>query len=340
MTRKDRRRSEQRKEQSERDKAKYLSEHSVYGQVAAFKHWLGLAQSQGIYGDCLPIPFELIDFTASFIASVMNGVTSELILMTSSLIESQSYRENVNFIRKTLAKAQISCSSLLCSLWYIDQYFFLKHSHEDEKRKCPKRERWNPKELFLASIIVADKYIADITWLNSDWSEWTHFTYSTQEINQFEKRFLKEMNYTLYISELEYSQFVSYLEFRLHSRQLLVNVDFPLLSYRDMDVLSQTLDPFYVRRLKLNLRPFEAMILLAKQAVSIFVVYMATALAVLTSAGYHHRYIVDLFKTFLLNEKENIAVMVISGIISKDESICYYEPSHALHLGFKNITCQ
>jgi hypothetical protein len=85
--------------------------------------------------------------TASFIASLMNGVTSDLILMTSSLSQSTCYRENVNFIRKTLSKAQISCSSLICSLWYIDQYFQQPHSN------------WGPRDLFIASIVAADKYL-------------------------------------------------------------------------------------------------------------------------------------------------------------------------------------
>ncbi|KAI7907201.1 uncharacterized protein BX663DRAFT_495169 [Cokeromyces recurvatus] len=334
MTRKDPKRSAKRKEQSERDKSRYLSEHSIYGQAAAFKHWLGLVQSQGMRGNHLPIPFELIDFTASFIASVMHGVTSELILMTSSLTESQSYRENINFIRRTLSKAQISCSSLICSLWYIDQYFFL------QQEDLTTINKWNPRDLFLASIIVADKYIADITWLNSDWSEWTHFTYSNQEINRLEQRFLKDIHYKLYISELDYSQFVSYLEFRLHSRQLLVSGG-SLLSYRDIDVLSQTLDPAYVRRLKLNLRPFEAMVLLAKHVVSIFIAYMTTTLAVLMTRPYF----IDFLKTFLVNEKDNIAMIVVNGIdLFKEESISigYYEAatSYALNLGFHNITCQ
>lgn len=76
--------------------------------------------------------------------------------MTTTLAQSQSYRENVNFIRRTLSKAQISCSSLICSLWYIDQYFQQPH----------KKIKWHPKDLFLASIVVADKYMYDDAWIN------------------------------------------------------------------------------------------------------------------------------------------------------------------------------
>lgn len=91
-----------------------------------------------------------VDLTASFIASLISG--SDFILVTPPLGDSlQVFRENVNFIRKTLSKAQISCSSLICSLWYIDQYF---HQPDIIKKGC-----WNPRDLFIASIVVADKYL-------------------------------------------------------------------------------------------------------------------------------------------------------------------------------------
>ncbi|KAI9340984.1 hypothetical protein BD770DRAFT_431291 [Pilaira anomala] len=272
MSKKNPKRSMQRKEQSERDKAKYLTDTSVYSQVAAFRQLLGLVQRQGMHGNYIPIPFELIDLTASFIASLISG--SDFILITPPLGNSlQLFRENVNFIRRTLSKAQISCSSLICSLWYIDQYF-----HQPD---LIKKSIWNPRDLFIASIVVADKYLADVTWLNTDWSEWTHFTYTTSHINTLEKRFLTDMNFKLYISNINYSQFVSYLEFRLHTRQILLG---NVLSYRDIDVLSQSLNPEYVARLQLNLRPFEAMLLLIKHALKICVMYTA-ALATLISAG-------------------------------------------------------
>lgn len=141
-----------------------------------------------------------------------------------------------------------------------------------------------------------------MTWLNTDWSEWTHYSYSTTQINLLEKRFLNDINFNLYISPISYSNFVSYLEFQLHTRQLLVCCG--IFSYRDIDVLSQSLNPEYVKRLGLNLRPFEAMILLAKQATSIFVMYAAT-LATLVSAGY--------WIVLQLN-KEEIAMIILSGI--------------------------
>jgi hypothetical protein len=74
-----------------------------------------------------------------------------------------------------------------------------------------------------------------------------------------------------------------------------------------MDVLSQSLTPAYVERLQLNIRPFEAMVLLAKQATSILVMYAAT-LVTLASAGYVlSQYAVTL-------QKDEIAMMILSGL--------------------------
>jgi hypothetical protein len=144
-----------------------------------------------------------------------------------------------------------------------------------------------------------------VTWLNSDWSEWTSYSYTTAQITSLESRFLRQLDFKLYISPTDYHNFVSYLEFRLHARQLLGDV--LLLSYRDMDVLSQSLTPAYVERLQLKIRPFEAMVLLAKQATSILVVYAATLVA-LASAGYVlSQYTVTL-------QKDEIAMMILSGL--------------------------
>lgn len=61
------------------------------------------------------------------------------------------FRENANFIRKTLSHAQVSCSSLLLSLWYIDQIF---------QQSCPHHQPdWSTRDLFIAGIVVADKFL-------------------------------------------------------------------------------------------------------------------------------------------------------------------------------------
>lgn len=115
---------------------------------------------------------------------------------------------------------------------------------------------------------------ADITWTNADWAEWTNYAYSCEEITRLERRFLQDLHYRLFIDEREYIHFCSFLEFRLHSRRIS-----DALSYRDIHVLSQSLLPTYVERLHLSLRPYEAMLLLAKTVTSICIVYATTVMA-------------------------------------------------------------
>jgi hypothetical protein len=140
------------------------------------------------------------------------------------------------------------------------------------------------------------------------------------------------MNFKLYISNLNYSNFVSYLEFRLHTRQLICGND---VSYRDIDVLSQSLNPEYVKRLQLNLRPFEAMLLIVKQAISILVVYAAT-LATLVSAG-----IIIVNKSdWIIGQiqqpqmKEQLAMVILSGLDLFNKGGAIFTTHH------KIITCQ
>lgn len=120
------------------------------------------------------------------------------------------------------------------------------------------------------------------------------------------------MNFKLYISNINYCNFVSYLEFRIYTRQLLCGN----VSYRDIDVLSQALNPEYVARLGLNLRPFQAMILLAKQAVSILVMYAAT-LATLVSAGFYIVHQSDWTLLQMQDNEQQSALMALSDIMNE-----------------------
>lgn len=83
------------------------------------------------------------------------------------------------------------------------------------------------------------------------------------------------MNYQVYVNEQDYRDFCDYLQFRLHLQQL----GRQSLSYHDVHVLSQSLPPVYVSRLRLSLRPVEAMILLAKTVTSICFMYALTFVA-------------------------------------------------------------
>ncbi|KAI8393530.1 uncharacterized protein BYT42DRAFT_551372 [Radiomyces spectabilis] len=274
-------RSMMRKEQSERDRYKHLCTCSYYSQVAAFHLGLDSAQRQGMQGYFIRIPLELIDLTAAFIASMLDGEDILLFPYPSS----ESFRANVNFIQKTLLKAQISWSSLIACLWYLDR---LPRKRRDQQRR---RKSWSSKDLFIASIVVADKYLADITWTNADWVENTNYVYSLDRINQLERQLLQELDHRLFITEEEYRQFCHYLEFRLHLPHIMGDaIMLRSLTYKDIHVLSQALPAAYVGRLHLSLRPYEAIALLAKTVFSISVVYSA-AMVIMVLAGYlMHQY--------------------------------------------------
>ncbi|KAI9274710.1 hypothetical protein BDA99DRAFT_498313 [Phascolomyces articulosus] len=261
-----------RKEQSERDKMAYHADRSYYGHMVAFQHMLAVAKQSGYHDTSTVIPMELIDFTAIFISSLVNRCS--LLPLTTA---ADTLRSNINFIRKTLSKAQISCSSLILCLWYIDHHpSFCNHQQPSD---------WTPRDLFLASVIVADKFLADVTWTNSDWSDFTQQQHSCQDINRLERRFLHDIRYKLFVPEQAYYDFCSYLEFRLTVAKQPNFFHLLPLSYRDLRVLSQSLLPVYVERLHLTLRPFEAMWLLTKTAASICVMY---GMAVLMSYVVYH----------------------------------------------------
>lgn len=111
------------------------------------------------------------DFAAVFITSLVNGHD----FLLPSFYSSSPNPPDVNFISRTLARAQVSCSSLLLSLWYIDQYFQPGRRRCCKSRSSSRRQKayfdechnsddnihssWHPRDLFIASIVVADKYL-------------------------------------------------------------------------------------------------------------------------------------------------------------------------------------
>ncbi|CAO3619997.1 unnamed protein product [Cunninghamella blakesleeana] len=365
MSRRNLKRSNIRKQQSEKDKLKYIDQtSSQYGNLIGLQHLLGTIQKQDIqYHQYMKIPLELIDLTAAFIASLISGNDYYLLGIPSTLSTSsfgfldqtfEAYQSNVNFIRKTLSKAQISYSSLIVCLWYIDQFFnnhrHHHHHHYHHQRKQQQRRRrqqqqqqdhhdkeekssyesssssstntchccsWGVRDIFMASIIVADKYMADITWSNADWAECTNYYYTNQDINRLERLFLKEMNYQLFISlEENYYPFCHYLEFRLHSRQMAIYNNMihqhheMIMSYHTINILSQHLPPIYQEKLGLTLRPLDAMLLLTKITTQICFMYLTTVVATLSTVYLCYQYSHTILQ-FILNDLMNPHMLCI-----------------------------
>ncbi|KAI8089557.1 uncharacterized protein BX664DRAFT_136817 [Halteromyces radiatus] len=323
MSKRNFKRSNIRKQQSEKDKLKFIQDQSSqYGKLAAFQHFLGALQHQDIqYHQYIKIPVDLIDLTAAFIASLISGNDYLLALPSPDMmtVTLDTYQANIKFINKTLTRAQVTYSSLIVCLWYIDQ-FFCRRRITHAKRKQSTRT-WQVRDLFMASIIVADKYMADLTWYNADWADSTQYAYSCHDLNQLERRFLEEMDYSLFVSDQDYYNFCNYLEFRVHLRQINIGSRIMSLSYHNINVLSQQLNPIYVKRLGLSLRPFEAMILLAKTVTSICIMYAATIAATISTAYICYQYSNWLVTVLLEKSIQEHMVLMLVDILDLPDGL-------------------
>lgn len=122
------------------------------------------------------------------------------------------------------------------------------HRHNNSNK--PGLESWSCITLFLISVICADKYLFDATFTNAEWADFTRGQYTTQELNDLERRFLGQLQYKLYVSEPEFDGFLSYLEVILALKQVWGRGFLAALSYSDVRILSQRLMPAYADRLQ------------------------------------------------------------------------------------------
>ncbi|RUS31279.1 hypothetical protein BC938DRAFT_478135 [Jimgerdemannia flammicorona] len=304
-------------------------------------------------GEYTKIPLELIDLTATLIATLITGhsysyfLFGPAITFPSSPTRSHSPTSNsfhatlhhdVAFIRRVLRRAQISCTELILSLFYIDRFFHATKERQGGLRrksrldgaessssssgseieaesgtesasgegegKSGKADGWSTRDLFMASIVVADKFlwvlfsfppfparmhfvfIADATWPNKEWSVSTSSHYTPSDLTHLERRFLTSLDYRLFVTEQQYRDFVAYLEVLLHLNELLRRGFSSALSYKDVRVLSQYILPAYMKRLRMNpLRPIQAMLLVAGYTAAIYMVYVA-GLAIVAAVGW------------------------------------------------------
>lgn len=110
------------------------------------------------------------------------------------------------------------------------------------------QEPWSSITLFLVAVICADKYLFDATFSNAEWADFTKGHYSTQELNDLERRFLGHLQYKLYVSEPEFDGFLQYLEVILALKQVWGR-GLVAFSYSDVRILTQNLLPAYAGRL-------------------------------------------------------------------------------------------
>ncbi|KAI8091259.1 cyclin domain-containing protein [Gilbertella persicaria] len=141
------------------------------------------------------IPCILIDFTAMTLCDLI-----------PTRKKNRSLPEFVFFVQKVTHQAHIHVRTLLVALIYLKR----------AKSNLPKRAVGNDDtthRMFLASLLLASKFLQDTTWTahalsNRRVYEICGGLFSLQEINQFERGFLKLIQYDCYVDDQALHQFV------------------------------------------------------------------------------------------------------------------------------------
>jgi len=128
------------------------------------------------------------------------------------------------FIQETLRRSRTSWSTLQTALFYlmrIRQQITILWLNPDRwilSSKDNNNQGSDPatcgRRMFLASLIVASKYLQDRNYANNAWSKICGLP--VQEINAIERRFLKLIDYNLFIGEDRYRRWTSSLRSHIH----------------------------------------------------------------------------------------------------------------------------
>ncbi|CAO3703377.1 unnamed protein product [Rhizopus stolonifer] len=114
--------------------------------------------------------------------------------------------ELVYFILKVTTEARISCHIAVIALIYIERC----------KKALPKHAMGDQDtihRIFVASILIASKYLQDSTWgnrlNNATMASICYRFYTLEEINQLETSFLKLIKYDCFVHPLEVDHYLS-----------------------------------------------------------------------------------------------------------------------------------
>jgi hypothetical protein len=123
------------------------------------------------------------------------------------------------FIQETLRRSRTSWSTLQTALFYLMKikpqitFLWLNPDRWTLNSKDNNTQGSDPatcgRRMFLASLIVASKYLQDRNYANNAWSKICGLP--VQEINAIERRFLKLIDYNLFIGEDRYKRWTSLL---------------------------------------------------------------------------------------------------------------------------------
>lgn len=130
--------------------------------------------------------------------------------------------ELVYFILKVTTEARVSCHVAVIALIYIERCkkSLPKHATGDQGnhpfylQKIFIIKLDTIHRIFVASILIASKYLQGTTWGNNEMNNATMATicyrfYTLQEINQLETSFLKLIKYNCFVHPLEVENYLS-----------------------------------------------------------------------------------------------------------------------------------
>ncbi|ORX44239.1 hypothetical protein DM01DRAFT_1340427 [Hesseltinella vesiculosa] len=138
-----------------------------------------------------------------------------------------------NFIREILRRSKATYFMLQISLFYL---FRVKRVVQG-KLRIPASDRsfreglmCCGRRMFLASLMVASKYIHDKGYPNKAWADASGLP--LQEINAAEMAFLQMIDYCLYISEASFEKWYTMLDQRLKKRKQQVVMEQPAAGFQ------------------------------------------------------------------------------------------------------------
>jgi len=124
------------------------------------------------------------------------------------------------FVQETLRRSRTSWSTLQTALYYLTkvkgqiELLWLNPDRWTLNSKDNDNQGSDPatcgRRMFLASLIIASKYLQDRNYANNAWSKICGLP--VQEINAIERRFLELIEYNLFISEDIYKSWTSSLQ--------------------------------------------------------------------------------------------------------------------------------
>ncbi|CEP17985.1 hypothetical protein [Parasitella parasitica] len=129
------------------------------------------------------------------------------------------------FIQEVLKRSRTTYSTLQTALFYLFRArpAIIQHLQQQQQRSCDKTSNWQHnayiscgRRMFLASLVVASKFVQDKTYRNSAWAKIAGLPVT--EINTAERYFLSIMDHRLYIDQTTFDCWHRLLHTRTQAR--------------------------------------------------------------------------------------------------------------------------